>query len=198
MFLERVRETARYRQLLLASQLQHTPQFAGDPLQPAVAGEFLHHTVKHVVLVKVTIDLAGRRRLFQLRVHAFEVTQLPGRAVLDRQARTQPFQRRHDRKQLVEAVTVQCLHIAAAAWNQLDQGLCVQHLKRLAQRGAADAQFFAQRLFVDPLTRPQGLRMDPLTQPVGHLQVKRLLVDCFTHRRPDSINVVLSLVENNS
>jgi len=172
-FGQRLRRAARRQQLAATVHLQDAVQVVGDADQPRVAGVVLHGFVDEVVVAVVLGDVAVGRCRFHRRMQVFQLLYAGVVDVLDRLMRAAAFQHRHHREQLVEVFQGQPRDPRTAASIDLHQPFGCQQLQRLAQRRTADAEFLAQRGFVDPFARRQPVIVDALAHMLGHLFVQR-------------------------
>ncbi|SOZ35842.1 hypothetical protein CBM2605_A230097 [Cupriavidus neocaledonicus] len=180
-------------QALVARQPQHLAQVADQPAQPAVARQPLDRFMDLGVGLVVGVDIAGLRITRQVGVQAVEGIEVGAGGVAGRLIGTAPFQQRHQREDLVQVLLGQFIDETAAARLQPHQAFGGEHLERLAQRRARDAERFGHRAFIDPCARHQRMRVDHGAQPVCHFQVQRLLDDAHAiscvARAPDSVCV---------
>ena len=173
MLLQRRLEPPLLEQRVVAVQLHHLAQVGHHLVAPAVAGDLQQPHVKALVGGEERIAVGDA--LFERLVQLGELGDLciSGIARDDRGgiALEQCEQVEH----LGQIALGHLGDVGAAAQLHRHQALGREHLQRLAQRRAADAELGRQGLLVDPAAGRERMREDALAHPLGHPLVERTL-----------------------
>jgi hypothetical protein len=146
--------------LLVAVKRNFFAQIGYDFIQNAVAGKFLDQGVEDIVDGNVIFPITLRVVDFKLPVQPLDLSPTGDGHLFGGQPGAGAFEYRHNFEHLLNFSHGWFSNEYTSVGEKLDQAFRFEHSKRFAQRGAADADLFANFSLNDALTAHQSTFAD--------------------------------------